>query len=136
MTAGLPGTGIGGVFYLLSALFMPIAEMVMTLRGESSAARWLLVLRQLTIAASILGAMWLLGLFAGIVFDLYMTAYSTEAPVNSEMLYAIQTHIVQTGFRVNIFHIAPVLMSIATLSAILTLTNVLRFLVRPLAEKA
>ena len=27
MTAGMPGTGIGGLFYLLSALLMPLREL-------------------------------------------------------------------------------------------------------------
>jgi hypothetical protein len=132
MTAGLPGTGIGGVFYLLSALFMPIIEIVMTLRGESSLARWFLVLRQLTIAASILGAMWLLGLAAGIVFDMFTVAQ----PVALGLARNMHTHIVQTAFRLNMFHIAPVIMSIATLTVILTLTNVMRLFFRPVNEKA
>jgi hypothetical protein len=40
MNAGLPGTGIGGVFYLVSALFMPFFELFKTLRGESNLERW------------------------------------------------------------------------------------------------
>ena len=131
MTAGLPGTGIGGVFYFLSALFMPITEIVMTLRGTSSIARWLLVFRQLTIAACIFAGMWLLGLFAGLLFDIFTAAQ----PVVLGAARDLHTHIVQTAFRINIFHIAPILMSIATLSAILTLTNVLRLFIRPLAEE-
>lgn len=132
MTAGLPGTGIGGVFYLLSALFMPIIEIILTLRGKSSVARWLMVLRQLSMAACILGCMWLLGLAAGITFDMFANA----KPVVSGLTQNMHTHIVQTAFRLNIFHIAPVVMSIATLASILVLTNVMRIFFRPLSEEA
>ncbi len=131
MTAGLPGTGIGGVFYLLSALCMPIIEIVMTLRGESSFARWLLVLRQLSIGATILGAMWLLGLIAGVTFDFFASAQ----PVVPSLVRNMHAHIVQTAFRLNIFHIAPVIMSIVTLSVVLTLTNIMRLFFRPLAKQ-
>lgn len=132
MNAGLPGTGIGGVFYLLSALFMPIIEMVLTFRGKSSVARWLMVLRQLTMAVCILGSMWLLGLGAGLAFGMFTDAQ----PIVSGLAKDMHVHLVQTAFRLNIFHIAPVIMSIATLSVILMLTNVMRLFVRPLAEEA
>jgi hypothetical protein len=53
MNAGLPGTGLGGLFYVLLALWMPVAELYATLRGRSSVARWRLVLRQLLLACGI-----------------------------------------------------------------------------------
>jgi len=62
MTAGLPGTGIGGVFYLLSALLMPFVELVKTLRGQSSWPRWVLVIRQFAMASGIVAGMWMLGI--------------------------------------------------------------------------
>lgn len=130
MTAGLPGTGIGGVFYLLSALFMPFIELVFTLRGKSSIARWMLVARQLLMAAGILGGMWFIGAAAGLSFDLFVAG----AP-EPGLARDLHSHIAQTAFRVNIFHIAPVVMSIATLAVILTATHVLRFFIRPLARK-
>jgi len=131
MTAGLPGTGIGGVFYLLSALLMPLFELITTLRGKSSLARWTVVLRQLAIGLVILGAMWLLGLIAGIAFDLLVSA----KPVAHGLIRDMHAHIVRTAFRLNMFHIAPIIMSIVTLSVILALTNLLRIFFRPLAEK-
>jgi len=131
MTVGLPGTGIGGVFYLLSALFMPFTEILVTLRGKTSLARWLKVLRQLTIAASILAAMWLLGLAAGILFDMFIAVH----PVTTGLVHKVHTHIIHTAFRLNIFHLAPIIMSVVTLVIILTLTNILRLFVRQLAKE-
>ncbi|MCC7406988.1 MAG: hypothetical protein IT442_02885 [Phycisphaeraceae bacterium] len=40
MAAGLPSTGIGGIFYLLLVLWMPLRELQMTIQGRSSLARW------------------------------------------------------------------------------------------------
>lgn len=64
MTAGLPGTGIGGIFYLLIAFLMPIHELVCLLRGRSSWSRWRLILLQLSNASGVLlslaGAAWLI----------------------------------------------------------------------------
>lgn len=64
MNAGLPGTGIGGLFYVLLALLMPVRELYLTARGRSSRERWRRVLRQVAIAlgivASLAGAGWVL----------------------------------------------------------------------------
>lgn len=57
MNAGLPGTGIGGLFYILLALLMPVRELYLTARRRSSRERWRIVLRQLTMAGGILGAL-------------------------------------------------------------------------------
>jgi hypothetical protein len=57
MTVGLPGAGIGGMFYLLMALLAPVRE---TVRRETGSPRqWRLVFRHFLVAASILAGMWL-----------------------------------------------------------------------------
>jgi hypothetical protein len=61
MTAGLPGAGIGGTFYLISALLMPVRELYRLLSGDRSAERWRLVARQTAIAAGIFAGLWLTG---------------------------------------------------------------------------
>lgn len=59
MNAGLPGTGIGGLFYVLSAFFMPLHR---GLRGALHSGRtWRRVLAQLSIAVGILGALFVTG---------------------------------------------------------------------------
>ncbi len=40
MNAGLPGVGIAGLFFVISALLMPVVELARTLRGRSSLERW------------------------------------------------------------------------------------------------
>lgn len=61
MTAGLPGVGIGGMFYLATALLMPFRSLWSVLAGRPADARWGLALRQAAIAAGILGAVWATG---------------------------------------------------------------------------
>ena len=58
MTAGIPGTGIGGIFYILLVALMPLRELYLTLRGRSSLSRWETVLGQWSICAGILAALW------------------------------------------------------------------------------
>jgi len=57
VTAGLPGVGIGGLFYLISALLMPLFEAVRTIRGRSSRERWRVVGRQFAMAVIMVGAL-------------------------------------------------------------------------------
>ena len=59
MNVGLPGTGIGGLFYVLTAFLMPLLELGRTLRGRSSLQRWQRVGTQTGLAAGILAGLWL-----------------------------------------------------------------------------
>ena len=63
MNPGLPGTGIGGLFYIVNALWMPICEIWRRSRGHTS-GRWHVVAMQFAIAlgvlAAISGSLWAL----------------------------------------------------------------------------
>jgi hypothetical protein len=65
MNVGLPGTGIGGVFYLLSALWMPFHELYQTVRRRSRPQRMRLIFVQLSIALGIIAGIWLTGWLLG-----------------------------------------------------------------------
>src|SRR3954451_22571881 len=56
MGAGIPGTGMATLFYLVSAVLMPVRELVLTSQGRSSWARWRLVCRHLAFALAMAGA--------------------------------------------------------------------------------
>jgi len=56
MFAGLPGIGVGTLFYVLMALWMPIREIGFVVRGRSSLARWRLIGTQLVFAAGIVAS--------------------------------------------------------------------------------
>lgn len=58
MVVGVPGTGIGGLFYLLAALCMPLHELVQVAKGRSSLARWRFIAMQWTMIAGMLASLW------------------------------------------------------------------------------
>ena len=68
MAVGIPGVGIGGIFYLVSALAMPFRELALMARGErgaGGAATWIAIARQWSIAGGIIGAIWATGWVLG-----------------------------------------------------------------------
>ena len=68
MNVGLPGTGIGGLFYLATALLMPVWELLRAMNGRSSAARWRDVAEQTSLALAILVALWTAAWVVGWLF--------------------------------------------------------------------
>jgi hypothetical protein len=64
MPAGLPGTGVGGLFLILSALLMPFVELRRRVRGRTGLGRWRIVGRHTALAigmvAVVAGAIWAL----------------------------------------------------------------------------
>jgi hypothetical protein len=80
MNAGLPGTGLGGLFYIASAVVMPLHR---TLRGGGHAGRaWSRVAAQSGIALGILAALFATGWALGLLLmpgDAAVAAPSTLA---------------------------------------------------------
>jgi hypothetical protein len=58
MTVGLPGTGIGGIFYLLLAVCMPVREFIRTLKGKTNLKRWGFIMLQLLFVIGVISALW------------------------------------------------------------------------------
>lgn len=56
MSAGLPGLGLGGLFFIVSALLAPLIEAVRIVRGRSSRERRRQVGRQFLLAVAMLVA--------------------------------------------------------------------------------
>ena len=67
MIVGVPGTGIGGLFYLLSALALPLREAIRRVRDRAHSVSWRVVAHQTAIAGGILAGMWATGLLLGAV---------------------------------------------------------------------
>ncbi len=126
MNAGLPGTGIGGIFYLASALAMPLREAYRRVRGRSpGGGNWRVVAAQLAIAGGILGAMWVTGWLLGLALAAArpITALGTSLPPG------------------NVLRTASVALALGTLAGVLAGVELLRLWVhrdrRPsLPEKA
>jgi hypothetical protein len=117
MTAGIPGVGIGGIFYLASALLMPFRSLVATIRGRE--ARWPVALRQALIALAtitVVGAtLWVIG---------WLSAIFSPAPV------ALPAAAGSLPGR-NMVRIAALLGSVGTLSLVLVSVQAMRVLLAP-----
>jgi hypothetical protein len=59
--AGMPGTGLGGIFYVLLIVWIVIKEGFRSLRGQGEKARWFVALRFAGLAAAIVAALWFEG---------------------------------------------------------------------------
>ena len=58
MTAGLPGVGLGGLFYCCLVLWMPIRELYLVCHGRSTWARWKTISFFWLILGAIFAALW------------------------------------------------------------------------------
>lgn len=110
MNVGLPGTGIGGLFYLATALMMPFIELVHTIRGRSTLSRWKLVLRQVIMAGGILAGLGVTGWL--INHALPRRAVSSLVTVNAQATHA--------------FGVTPTKLTLVTLVGVLVGVEVLR----------
>ncbi len=124
MTVGLPGTGIGGIFYLASALAMPLREAYRRIRGRA-AGNWRVVVAQLAIAGGILGAMWLTGRLLGL-------ALAAARPI---------TRLGTSLPHGNVLRIVSITLALGTLAGVLAAVEVLRLWVHrrarpPISETA
>ena len=66
MIAGLPGTGIGGIFYLLLAVWMPVRESYLSLR-KRAANRWKMVGQHVLLTVGIILGIWATGFALGLI---------------------------------------------------------------------
>jgi len=124
VNAGLPGTGIGGIFYLASALAMPLREAYRRVRGRAAGNRRV-VAAQLAIAGGILGAMWVTGRLLGL-------ALAAARPIAR-----LGTSLPPS----NVLRIASITLALGTLAGVLVGVELLRLLVHrgtrsPLRGKA
>ena len=122
MTVGLPGAGIGGVFYMLSALAMPLREV---LRGASErpVGAWRAVFTQLALTGGILAGMGATGWLIATVFT------SVRAIMPVAML---PSHGLPTG---NVLRAAMFVLTIGTLVAVLIAVELLRLWVHRSARR-
>ena len=106
MTAGLPGTGIGGLFYLLAALCLPLRFAWLRARGQRDRRHLVFVIKQLTMSMSMLAAVWLTGALLG--------------------LWKPLPQVVLT--------VAPIVVTFGTLLAVLIAVEIGRLIIRPPAS--
>jgi hypothetical protein len=121
MTVGLPGTGIGGIFYLLLAICMPAKEFISTIKGKTTLKRWCFIALQLSFVIGVITAIW------GEVWLLNgMLIWTWKyLKVNGPLLMAEQSF-----DNTKILACASAYMSFISLAFVITLTHVVRLIVR------
>lgn len=108
MSVGLPGTGIGGMFYLMSALCMPFREGYRVLAGRSNPQSRRVVARQVVLALGVLGGIWVAGWLIGLLL--------LRVPA---VAVAMRTLPVLSGHSSNVVKTASFFLAFATLAAVL-----------------
>lgn len=89
MTAGLPGTGIGGLYYLLLVLLMPLRELFLFFRGQSSWPRWRVVGLLILIVTGMIAALRAQVWFISWVFSQLETHHMISAQLRISTIQTI-----------------------------------------------
>jgi hypothetical protein len=100
MTAGLPGAGIGGLFYLASTILLPVRSLVRRLRGQHVGVPWRFQVQSVLIASGIIGGLWGSGwLIAFMVPDEMLARNSTAggATAGASSILSLATLAVAVG---------------------------------------
>ncbi len=121
MFAGLPGIGVGTLFYVLMAFWMPLWEIPRVIRRTSSLARWRLITQQLLYASGIVTTV----MFAE-RFLLWILGQSKVAPFSpAAFLHG------ELGARAgDSILAAPIAASILLLAGVLLAVELLRLVVK------
>lgn len=124
MIAGLPGTGIGGLFYMLLALWMPANEVINIIRGRANPKNTQLVKSHLFLTSCIVIAViatgWLAGLLALMILFGIDGAGITGAGITGANRVPIE----------NFLHIAPIILTLLTLLGVYLAMQLLRFAIK------
>jgi hypothetical protein len=108
-SAGLPGTGIGGLFYLLAALTSPVRFLVRRAARGRPAGSWRDVIDVAVIAIGVIGGIWFAGWLLGVVLASHPAALSGLSP----------RAFVASGHAANVLRVAAVIAGLATLALVL-----------------
>ena len=119
MVAGVPGAGVGGMFYLVCAFVMPVKEIVLTLLGKSNVSRWKVVWLHFCLASGILGSLWLTGCFLGFCLR--------ESINHSNSKSIIKIY--------NVFHIESMMVTFFVLISVLLTIDIVSLLFKTLTSK-
>lgn len=118
MTAGVPGTGLGGLFYILAALLLPFRSLAQTLRGKR--VNWGEAVKLTALALAVFLGIWVTGLFLGIILG--PMAMTVEA--------AVGVPIEVRAVSENVLRWATVAAGFVTLTAVLLAVQVARLIAR------
>jgi len=101
--AGLPGVGIGGIFYLVCALLMPFVELANTLRGRTSTKRWKIVFTQFGMLCSIIVSLGFMGWFLVSILRKTVPSHVSHLLVQQKNVFQGQAFLLSLAFLIAIF---------------------------------
>lgn len=118
-SAGLPGTGIGGLFYLLAALFSPLRFVWRRASDRRGAGTRRDVVEVAAIALGVIGGIWFAGWLLGVVLAGHPGALSGLSP-----------RTLASGQAANVLRVAALVAGIATLALVLGVVELARLVSR------
>ena len=81
MTPGVPGAGIGGLFYLASTMLLPFRSLVRRVRGQPDSLSARETMHSLAIAGGVVAGLWATGwVLALVVPDELLRSVTTSPP--------------------------------------------------------
>jgi len=122
MTAGVPGTGIGGLFYMIAAVLLPIRELRRRIRGLR--APWSTIAVQVALALGIFLGIWATGWLLGLLIQ--------PAGVKTDFGSAVD---IARRKTTNLVRWAALAAGFLNLSGVLLVTQVARLVVRRRRKK-
>lgn len=133
MVVGMPGTGIGGLYYFIMIALMPARELWFVLQGKSSLARWKFIATQWAMVAGILFSLWA----TMILVKLGLHAVGVN-PAHTLAALRPGASAAQVAEDTNAFFAKAAWASLLSLGACIVLVQVLRFSIarrRPLPKR-
>lgn len=126
MSVGLPGTGIGGLFYLLCAFWMPFRELARAVQGGRRAGRGRVMAAQFGIGVAMAAGIWASGWVIGLLF----VAVEGSGPGSAGVGAGALSRAVAGGEVPHAIRVITVLGTLGLLAVVLGAVEVARFLVR------
>jgi hypothetical protein len=120
MIAGLPGTGIGGIFYLFIALWMPVNEAINSIRGCANSDSKHLVKKHLFLTSCVILAVIATGWLAGRLTIIIL--FGIHGVNNPGINNSAQVE--------NFLQIVPIIFTTLTLLAVILTMHGLRLIMR------
>lgn len=117
MNVGLPGTGIGGLFYLLSVIFIFTSELIAVCRGKGNRQRWHTVIEQLLMTITM-------------IFMAFITNYYFSKILFKKYPIPLPDRPALTDKVVNLYQNHPLLIPVTLLLAVLIFINALYLFLR------
>lgn len=115
MIVGLPGTGIGGLYYLFSALLMPVCEAWRAATGRRGPSRWVGVAKLAALALGIFG-----GLFAtAVALDYFFPAPEPQRGAVGAPIEPASSSLGVTATYVTLATLATLLVTVEAAAAVM-----------------